>query len=618
MKKKLNPINENMEDIASAADFVTESGEEPEVTVIDSTADKTPPAGKKKGSRHAAKKQAAKADGMGGLGIFLAVFVSVVMLAFAGISFGGYKLSHSPYILPNVYANGVNVGGLTAEQAQKRLEEAGFDQTAEGRLRVKMPMGANFKLLYKESGARQGSRAAADIAFDYGHSGNWYGDFFTYARNLMMPVDIVYFDKTLNYDYINAAMDEAIAVFKERTADTEMDIDLENGWLSLTKGAGELEIDKQELYRQIVDGLLAERESITYTLPEKNLTKPDFEAVAAEINIEAENANFDENFEIKPSVTGVHLNAAEAGKIWAEAAPGSRVVIPITLTPPEISTEALREMLFRDKLGSQTTHFGGSSANRINNIRLVSEKLDGLILMPGDQFSFNGYVGERTEESGFKPAGAYLNGLVVEEVGGGICQVSSTLYCATMLAQLETVERVCHYFAVSYLDPGLDATVSWPDTDFKFRNCRDYPVMIKSICDEETHNLTIEIWGTDIDGSYVELRYGVGVFYDEEFTDVVIGTTAVSYRAIYDKDGNQIDYVQESYSAYHLHDWQIQWPEPEEEEVPTEPEGGTEGTDPGGGTEPTPTPAPQPTPDPGPGDNSGSGMEDEDGNINFG
>lgn len=619
MKKKLiDPENENiMEETGPAPD----KGEKTEAASAEPSGEGSA-AAEKKGlfKKRSPKKQPVEAKKMSGLSIFLVVFIAVLMLAFMGISFGGYKLSQSPYILPNVYANGVSVGGMTVEQARQLLEEAGFDKSAEGRLRVKMPMGANFKLLYSESGARLSSGAAADIAFDYGHSGNWYADFFKYVSNLMMPVDIAYFDKTLNYDYINAAMDEAIARFKERTADTEIDIDLENGWLSLLKGAGELEIDKQALYRQIVDALLAERESVSYSLPETKLTKPDFEAIAEEINTEPENANFDENFEIKPSVTGVHLNAAEAGQVWEEAKAGSRVVIPITITSPEISTEALRDMLFRDKLGSQTTYFSGSSENRINNIRLVSDKLDGLILMPGDQFSFNGYIGERTKEKGFKPAGAYLNGYVVEEVGGGICQVSSTLYCATMLAQMETVERVCHYFAVNYLSPGLDATVSWPDTDFKFKNCRDYPVKVRSYCNEEEKALTIEIWGTDIDGSYVELTYGVGTWYDDEYPDVAIGTTAVSYRVIYDKDGNKIDRVRESYSAYNYHDWEIQWPEPEPEEgeVPTEPEGGG-GTDPGtGGTEPTPTPTPGLAPDPGTGDNSGDNMEDEDGNITFG
>lgn len=627
MKKLINPKNKDNKEQAGLNPETQEPPRAETKAAAESNAETQPveePAAEKvrkpffgkkeKQEKPAPEKTQAEKTKLSGLTVFLVVFCAVLILGFMGMTLAGYKLSGSRLILPNVYANGIDVGGMTVEQAETLLFDAGFDKEAEGRLRVKMPMGANFKLQYKDSGAKLSSRAAAEIAFEYGHSGNWYADLFKYLGNLMMPVDIIYFDKTLNYEYINAAMDEAIERFEARTADTGYDIDLEKGELRLLKGAGEMEIDKQALYKQIVDGLLAGRESITYTLPEKNVSMPDFEKIAGEINTECESASFDENFEIKPSVTGVHLNAGEAKKIWREAKLASRVLIPISITPPEVSTEDLRDMLFRDRLGSQTTSFKWSSENRINNIKLVSDKLNGLIMMPGDVFSFNGYIGERTVENGFKAAGAYLNGLVVEEVGGGICQVSSTLYCASMLAQMETVERTCHYFMVDYLSPGLDATVSWPNTDFKFKNCREYPIKIVSICDTEAKTITVEFWGTDTDGTYVELTYSVGTWYDETYPTVAIGKLAGSYRIIYDKDGNMIDQIAESYSAYHFHPEEIQWPEEkeEEEEVPTEPEEGEDT----GGTEPSPTPTP--APDPGTGDNSGDNMEDEDGNITFG
>jgi len=615
-KKLIKSENENTENqVTAAPEAAGTEKTEPEKTAAESRAEEKKETKRVKEQPEAIPSEAsAPKAGLGWVKTALVIFLGVIMLLFMGMSFAGYKLSNRPYILPNVYANGVSLGGLSVEQAQQLLEQEGFDEAAEGRLRVKMPMGANFKLDYSEAGARLGSQAAAETAFEYGHSGNWFSDFFTYAGNIFAPVDIIYFDKTLNYEYINAAMDEAIARFNEKTADTGYELDLTRGRLTVLKGAGELQIDKEALYKLIVSGLLAERESVTYTLPEKNVSYPDFEKIAEEINVEAANADFDENFDIRPSVTGVHLNAAEAKQVWDGASLASIVTIPITITEPEISSDDLRDMLFRDMLGTHTTHFSGSSDNRINNIKLASDKLNGLILMPGDRFSFNGFIGQRTREAGFKPAGAYLNGYVVDEVGGGICQVSSTLYYVSMLAQMETVERTCHYFPVDYIPPGLDATVSWPDTDFKFENCREYPVMVVSKCDTKAKTITIEIWGTDTDGSYVELTYGVGTWFDEEYPEVAVGKTAVSYRVYYDKDGNKIKTERESYSAYHYHDWQIQWPEPEEdEEVPTEPEGGEGGE---GGTEPTPTPTP--TPDPEPGDNSGDNMEDEDGNINFG
>ena len=193
---------------------------------------------------------------------------------------------------------------------------------------------------------------------------------------------------------------------------------------------------------------------------------------------------------------------------------------------PEISGEELRSRLYRDRLGSQTTLYTYSSDNRISNIKLAASKFDGMILLPGETFSFNEVVGKRTREAGFLEAGAYSDGEVVQEIGGGICQVSSTLYCAAMYAQMKTVYRESHYFRVDYLPIGYDATVSWSKPDYKFRNDREYPVRLHAWCDEYGKSLTVEIWGTDVDGSYVELSCWQEPVYDEEFTEVVIGTTA--------------------------------------------------------------------------------------------
>ena len=140
--------------------------------------------------------------------------------------------------------------------------------------------------------------------------------------------------------------------------------------------------------------------------------------------------------------------------------------------------------------------------------------------------------------------------------------MSSTLYCAVMLSQLETVDRTSHYFRVDYLDLGLDATVSWPGPDFKFKNSREYPVKIVTYCDNEAKTLTIEIWGTDVDGSYVELRHETSCIFDEEYTDVIVGYGVSAYRMVYDKDGNFLYQVQEPYGIYNFHDEDINWPEP--------------------------------------------------------
>ena len=128
---------------------------------------------------------------------------------------------------------------------------------------------------------------------------------------------------------------------------------------------------------------------------------------------------------------------------------------------------------------------------------------------------------------------------VVQELGGGICQVSSTLYYSTLLANLKIDNRVCHYFGVSYLPTGLDATVSWKSPDFKFTNNREYPVKLETEVNTGNNTLTVRILGTDVDGSYVKMTYASWLVYNNaKYPDVATGYKAATYRWVYDKDGN--------------------------------------------------------------------------------
>ena len=250
-------------------------------------------------------------------------------------------------------------------------------------------------------------------------------------------------------------------------------------------------------------------------------------------------------------------------------------------------------MLFADVLGEYTTNYSFSDPNRANNVELAADKINGLVLMPGEEFSYNDVVEERTEAAGFKPAGAYSGGAVVSEVGGGICQVSSTVYCAALYANLRITARDCHHFLVGYVPAGLDATVSWGGPEFKFVNNREYPIKIV-VKHSPDMKLTVEILGTDVDGSYVEMTYGSYQCYDETYPDVAVGVAANTYRNVYAADGSLISQTKEAYSYYYYHDEDIVWPEedpyedpedkpePIEEEDPEEPgeETGEEETDP--------------------------------------
>lgn len=491
----------------------------------------------------------------------VAAFVaSFFLLLFCGLGLWGYFVSASDYNFPNISLDGIAVGGLTQEATAAQLEKNGWDERVDGEMTVNIPGDVSFKLGYVSSGARYSAEKAAEAAYDYGRSANVFKNLVTYVRCYFIPTELDLSQSPINENYILSNMERGVKLMERATARTGHSVDMENAVLTMVKGAGAIHLDEQALYMAIVQALQEGQEEMSgedFVLP---VERPDFDKLYDELAVEPQDASFDEYFNVIPEVIGCSFDVKAAEKLWDAAAMGEEIKIPLTVTKPEVDSEALRGMLFRDKLGGQTTYYTWSSANRIGNIRLAAEKINGYIMLPGDVFSFNETVGQRTEEAGFRLAGAYNDGQVVEAIGGGICQVSSTLYCAQMFSQLKTTNRVNHYFKVDYLDYGLDATVSWKNPDYKFTNSREYPVKIVAFLDEENSALTVEIWGTDVDGSYVKVRHSSEPVYDEKWTNTLIGYTVRAYRDIYDANGNVINTVSEPGGVYYFHDEDIDWP----------------------------------------------------------
>lgn len=524
--------------------------------------------------------------------IITLVVVSVLLAAIAvGLILWADSVTASDTNLPGIYVGSTNVGGLTEKETLELLKGQQWDKSVSGTMTVQLPAEQSFRIDYIRSGAVLTAESAAAAAYRYGHGSNKFDNLKTYISSLMTPVDITEGDKSLNRDYIMTLVTRALERFDKHIGDGSYTVDEAASEMVYIKGAGQIKLDAEDVYAKAVEGLKALESSVSYALPAQDVTAPDFNALHTELMREPHDAYYDkETGEIVPDVKGFAFDVSEAESLWNAAGLLEEVRIPVKIDMPEMTAEQLVASLFRDKLGSQTTLYTYSSDARINNIKLCAAKLNGLVLNPGEEFSFNGTIGQRTTEAGFKAAAAYNDGQVVQEVGGGICQVSSTIYCAAMLAQMTTVERTCHMFVVTYLPYGLDATVSWPGPDYKFRNDRDYPVKIVAYCNDADKSITIEIWGTDVDGSYVELTSGYGYRYDSTYPDVVIGYSAVSYRNIYDKDGNLIDRVFEASSSYDLHEDEIKWPEPSESPTPSDTGTIEPSTEPSAPTEPSPDP----------------------------
>ena len=504
-----------------------------------------------------AERRQAKRDSRRHIKIALTITACIVLLLAGAVTAAGYMVTSSTTILPNLYVGGVFVGGMDKESAKSAIEASGWDEKAKTPLTVTLMGRTEIEIAQYASGAMHTVDEAADAAYAYGHTGSWYANLFDYVKSYLRPTEVNSASIVYNEEYIRTQCEKGIKSLEEELGDGSYEIDKENSLLCMVKGAGELKFDLADMTAVIIDALGDGKTEIDYNYITSTPKMPDFQKIHDDLAAEPADAYFsdDGKFTVIDDVEGCDFDVTEAETIWKAAEPAADVEIPIKLTFPEVTGDYLRSLLYRDVLGTMTTYFPKSNENRISNIQLACSKIEGTILYPGDVFSYNDALGERTEAAGFKMAGAYSNGEVVEELGGGICQVSSTLYSAMLYAyRVNTVQRVPHYFPVDYLEKGYDATVSWPKPDFKFRNDTDYPIKIVTHCNAEEKSLTVEIMGTNLDGTYIQLTKDTYSYNSEKYPWIMEGYGVQMHRLVFDANGMQIDQIDEIYDVYHTHE----------------------------------------------------------------
>ena len=337
-----------------------------------------------------------------------------------------------------------------------------------------------------------------------------------------------------------------------------------------TKGKSGEAVKQKDVYNTIQTALNEYDFNKTLKIKPSSVSEDEsvMKTIYKTLSKEGKNATLDKDndYKIVKEEYGAKYNLDDSIKAFNKAKEGNNFEVKAKAIIPSITKEDLEKNLFKDVLGEYTTSVSGSSVRR-NNVRLAGEKCN-VILLPGEEFSYNKTVGKRTKENGFGEAGAYLNGETVQEVGGGVCQTSSTLYNAVVLSNLEVTERTNHTYISSYVPIGRDATVSWGGPDFKFKNNRDYPIKIEA--SYANSKLTCKIIGTDVDGSYVKFtseRTGDVAYNTKYENDATIpegqqvtkqagsnGGRAVSYRLVYDKDGKLLSKKKEAKSYYKGHE----------------------------------------------------------------
>ena len=430
---------------------------------------------------------------------FIAIFIAIliVLSVFASIIFSLINLNNTK-IMNGVSIKNIDVSGLTSDEAKQKLNEI-----------VKLELEKNIELKYKDFEitispeqieANYDIESAIQKAYEVGRKGNIVLNNYDILNALLKKKNI-----EPSFSYNDEKLGEIISDISKKLPDAvaESAYYIEDGYLIITKGHYGTVINEDTVKEAILGSIKSkDNKIIEIEVSYKEPDKIDVDKIYSEVHTEPQNAYYETNpFKIYAHVDGVDfaISLEEARSMLEHEQ--EEYKIPLKYTEPEITTSKIGTEAFPDLLASFSTKYDASNTNRSTNMELAGQKINELVLMPGEEFSYNKVVGKRTPEAGFKPAGVYEGGKVVTGYGGGICQVSSTLYNTVVLANLEILERKNHQFLTGYVAAGRDATVNYGTIDFRFRNSRKYPVKI--ICNVSNGICEVKLYGAKEEVEYI-------------------------------------------------------------------------------------------------------------------
>lgn len=428
--------------------------------------------------------------------VLLSLGIVILFLMFFSVIFSVLNIGNNK-IARGVKIGVVNVSNLTQKEAKEKIENWYKDV-------IMQDISVAYKEL-KENITMEQFNVSIDIdklikeASFIGKSGNVIKDnyeiLFSMLFSKKIDMDIRVDEKAINtkIQELNSKLPNAIK---------QSNYYIEENELIITKGKSGVEINKQE-FKNKLEKIMLQEQNREFIIPVKETipNEINLDAIYKEIHKTAQNASITQNpLEVHPHVNGVDfaISMEQAKLMLAEEKEEYR--IPLNITIPDVTIEKLGKEAFPNLLGTFSTTYDTSNQNRVTNLELASEKINGTVILPQETFSYNKIVGERTIAKGYKEAAVYSGGKVVDGIGGGICQLSSTLYNAVIYANLEITQRSNHRFLTSYVTAGRDATVSWGTIDFCFKNTRNYP--IKIVSSVKNGVVTTEIYGLKEEKEY--------------------------------------------------------------------------------------------------------------------
>ena len=509
-----------------------------------------------------------------------------------------YNLVYFKKIYPGIYISGVSVSGLKRQEAINMLKST---ITTPDKIYLTYDS-QTFEIDLETYDFYYDFEESTNLAYKKGRSGNILKDIATRLTLLFKKVDL---DLTPRFDeetlsehlsiiageiyqepvYPTLTLVDGVVLVDKGTSGKEIDYDKLWSIISLQLSqnitlpikipivvvdptitdseAGKLRMRAEKLIGKNIkltfnneEFLLEENDLFSFLSLNGNNKRGDeiIEEISLKLNREPQNPIFvfksDRIVEFAPAKEGIGLDSQKLEFAIIEKLANLEtseditavIVIPVEVEAPDITTEEVNNLGIKELIGRGSSRFSGSIPSRIHNIGLASSHFNGVLVAPGELFSFNEVLGDVSSYTGYKQAYIIRDGRTVLGDGGGVCQVSTTLFRAILASGLPVVERRAHSYRVAYYEqgspPGLDATVFSPSTDLKFQNDTPSHILIQTIFDPSNNSLVFEIYGTK-DGRVATttkpIVYGVTApppdLYQDDPTLPVGTTKQVDYKA---------------------------------------------------------------------------------------
>lgn len=473
-------------------------------------------------------------------GILTFIFIIILLITFVTFTLVNTK---SETIANGIYIKDIDVSGLTKDEAERKISTY-INSCISEEIKLKHN-DFETSISTEQLSIYFNTNEAVEIAYQIGKSENIFENNLVILKSLFSKTNI---DPgfAIDEEQLKSCLQDISNKLPDKVIESSCYIDGNN--LIITKGhsGNVIKIEESADYiKNNINNLNFKDNPLELITEEQYPKQINLDSLYNEIHKEPVDAYYTQNpYRVFPSENGLdfEISLEEAKQLLQEEK--DEYVIPLKVLYPNITTNMIGTEAFPDLLSEFSTKYSASNKNRTTNLILAANKINGTVLMPGETFSYNKIVGERTIEAGYKEAPIYVEGRVEDGIGGGICQITTTLYNAVLYANLEVTERSNHQFVPSYANASRDATVVYGAIDFKFKNNRNYP--IKITCSVSNGIANFKIFGLKTENDY-----------EVQITSRITGTTS---NAIYSeayktlkKNGNVISTEIISKDTYKRH-----------------------------------------------------------------